>query len=692
MSTDIIVSLAAEKRKADVPGEDAPLTPTLHELYPEEFAFFKRAFVWSSQTKGFYTRRRYDPEFDDLGRKLPKWLPFKSKGRWQHLYPQLVNSLVEKHLDFERLCRACDLRDRLAPRTEETAFWLGMMAGTRTYADCIDLDSHDIIGWSPVPTRWHESKTGWFDGPHSYRYLPVVRPSLRFFQLAKIIYDTSPGRIWSFSSANLGLAVWKIHRSPTFTHNVYPAIDYYLQAAGLNGIEHYPRPARSPASLGKCHRRPCGMDSGIITCHGVITDPIEQIRAFMRPPQTPPFETILAVYREHLDLMYARFLSDGCSPQRTRLKREEKETLVESSRMVMESVKEWSRGGYVLDWDLIRNGEAHPDDEADDDDVLAPSSKRQDPLPEPLPVASSESELLEATEHPDCFHRADLMAVAGSSQWVQYVKFLVENGIPVEDKFCEVVSTLALWFGFVELFGEDRQRIKDVIRKYVATRHNGKVTRLIAGQNQETFDHVDRIVDNVLDGEGTEGKELFAELRQKRTSGQYKQVYYFEPEIMGQAAAPLLLTPQQLPLHLLCDDLIQQADGAGQQPEWHYEPDLTPLPDEIISRIKAAFGQAKRQLRRDKSGRYPTLDAITRLFNYLYSGRTIGSRRASQKLMVQMGFVNNSAKRTPIFRLLTGLLHKGGYLSTTASRLWTLDKTVVEAMRTQRVEQRQDAS
>jgi hypothetical protein len=59
-----------------------------------------------------------------------------------------------------------------------------------------------------------------------------------------------------------------------------------------------------------------------------------------------------------------------------------------------------------------------------------------------------------------------------------------------------------------------------------------------------------------------------------------------------------------------------------------------------------------------------------------------------------MGFVNNSSKRTPVFRLLekAELLHKGGYLSTTASRLWTLDKTVVEAMRTQRVEQRQDAS
>ena len=210
-----------------------------------------------------------------------------------------------------------------------------MMAGTKTYADCIDLDSHDIIGWNPMPTRWHESKTGWVAGPYSYRYLPVVRPSLRFFQIAKVIYDHFPNRIWSFSSANLGLAVWEIYSSPKFNHNVYPAIEHRLQAAGLNGVEHYPRPPRSPGSLGKCHRRPCGMDSGILTCNGVIADPIEQIRAFMHPPPTPPFETILAIYWERLEAMYELFLSQGESPQHTRLTKDEKQSLVESCQQVI---------------------------------------------------------------------------------------------------------------------------------------------------------------------------------------------------------------------------------------------------------------------------------------------------------------------------------------------------------------------
>jgi hypothetical protein len=681
VNKNIVVSQAEELRQADPHCEEVPRTLTLHELYPDEIRFFTQRFVWSSQTKGFYTRRRYDPECDDLGRQLPKWLPFKSNGRWQHLYPQLVDSLVEKHLDFERFCRTSHYPDRLVPRDWETAFWLAMMAGAKTYSHCIDLDSHDTIGWTPVPTRWHEGKTGWVAGPYSYRYLPVVRPSLRFFQIAKVIYDHLPNRMWSFSSANCGLAVWEIYSSPKFNHIVFPAVEQRLQAVGLNGVEHYPRPPRSPGSLGKCHRRPCGMDSGVLTCNGVIADPIEQIRAFMQPPATPPFETILAIYWERLEAMYGLFLSQGESLQHTHLTKDEKQSLVDSCQQVIASVKEWSRGGYVLDLDLINNEVSHSNEEPDEQDVTDSLAQPLDQL-ELLP----EIVLSEMAEYPECFYRADLKAVAGSSQWVQYVKFLIENGISAEDKLCEIISTLAFWFGYVELFGEDHQQIKDLLRTYVATRHNCKVTRLIAGKQEEVFAQVDRIVDSVLDSEDIEGKELFAELRQKRASGQYKQVYNFASQILEDSNSLSFLNPHNLPLYLICEDLIQEESDSLGPSEWNYQPDQTPLPDDVISRIQASFKQAKRQLRRDKANRYPTLDAIAELFNYLYAGRTIGSRRASQQLLVQMGFVNNSSKRTPLFRLLEkeGLLYKGGYLSTTKSRLWTLDKSVIEAMGRQR--------
>jgi hypothetical protein len=98
---------------------------------------------------------------------------------------------------------------------------------------------------------------------------------------------------------------------------------------------------------------------------------------------------------------------------------------------------------------------------------------------------------------------------------------------------------------------------------------------------------------------------------------------------------------------------------------------------------KVAACWRNKELREDMAtGRYPTLDSITRLFNFLFVGRRNGSRRASQKLLVQMGFPAKTSKRTAIFRVMEqeGLLYKGGYLSKTRSRLWTLDKVVIKAM------------
>ena len=74
-----------------------------------------------------------------------------------------------------------------------------MMAGKYTYNDCIDIDSHELIGWNSVPTRWHPKHLGEvLPGPISWRAVPVIRPSLRFFQIAKVVHDNFPNRIWTF--------------------------------------------------------------------------------------------------------------------------------------------------------------------------------------------------------------------------------------------------------------------------------------------------------------------------------------------------------------------------------------------------------------------------------------------------------------------------------------------------------------
>lgn len=656
---------------------------TLAELHPQEIAFFKRRFVWSSNTKGCYVRQRYEKLVIPSVMTIPKWCPLKTRGEWQHLYPALVDSLVEKHLDFERFYKLHSYRDRLSPDSHETAFWLGMMAGDHTYNDCIDLDSHDQIGWNPVPTIWHSSRTGSMNGPFSWRHVPVVRPSLRFFQIAKVIYDHFPSRIWAFSSANFGLAVWRVYDQAEITHVVHRKVEASLRAAGLT-VEHYPMPALS--GLGRCHRRPCGMDSAIITDDGLITDSIQQIRAFMAPPKTPSFENILKACFDGLRQSYELFLEQGESIDHKLIPDAERKFVVESCLAVLEGVEAWARAGCPIDRALISEvlQPAHEHDDAGDGD----QNFGCDDSDFEITYRSTDSD-----KYPDFFRKTDLKAVAKSGQWVQFVKFLVENGIPAEDRFTEVVSTLAKWFGFVELYGEERSRIKAVLTRFAMTRHNGKVSRLLAGQEEDVASHVGRIVDHVLDGEDTDGKQLFAEIRQKRAAGQYRHGNYeFVTEIMREQQDNLpSLQAEHTLSYLICGGLIQDSDPEEDTPEWSYQPDDTPLPDEVMNRIRTAFKTAKKQVRRNKTtGRFPVLDSITRFFNYIFCGRKSGTRRASLELLIQIGFPEKNSERDRIIAVLLndGLIQKGGYVATQKSRQWFLDSAVVMAIHDARLKQR----
>ena len=670
-------SIHAEEFRTETENPDR--LRTLAELHPKEIAFFKKRFVWSNNTSGCYVRHRYEKLVIPLVMTIPKWCPVKTRGEWQHLYPAMVDSLVEKHLDFEKFYKLHPPRDRFSPNTDETAFWFGMMAGEMTYNDCIDLDSHDQIGWNPVPTMWHSSRTGSVDGPYSWRHVPVVRPSLRFFQIAKVIHDHFPNRIWAFSSANFGLGVWKISDQPEPTHVVHRKIEASLQAAGLT-VEHYPMPALS--GLGRCHRRPCGMDSAIITDHGLITDPIHQIRAFMSPPNTPSFQTILEACCDGLRRSYDVFLKEGESIDHKLMSGEEKQFLVESCLDVLEVVEAWARSGYSIDRALITEVPKAVEDHEDVGDNGNIDLDECGFETEPVKVSD---------DFPEIFWQASLKAVNKSAQWVQFVEFLVNTGVPTDDKFNQVIMTLARWFGFVELFGEDADRIKTVLRRFALTKHNNKVTRLIVGHEEEVLSHVDRIVDHVLAHENSAGKELFARIRQKRATGQYKKNHFFESQILSnESISPS--SQQPLPsFYLICGGLISDSAPEEGESDWRCQPDHTPLPDEVMNRIRTAFQTAKRQIRIDKeTGRYSVLDSITRFFNYLFCGRKSGTRRASQDLLIQMGFPEKNSERDRIIAVLLadGLLHKGGYLATQKSRQWFLDTSVVMAIHEDRQKKR----
>jgi len=647
----------------------------LMEEFPVELTFFKQMFLWSGCNAGFYVRSAYEPQsFGDY--VLQKWRPFRSRGRWQPLYPELVDSLTKKHLDFDRFARFHLEKDRLQPRDDETAFWVGTMAGPTTLSHCIDIDSHDYIGWTSVPTRWHPSKTGYAPGPWSYRELPVIRPSLSFFRLAKRVHDHFPNRIWTISSANLGLGIWRLFKNPQITQILYRQQARRLAIAGVPSLEHYPKPATG-ASLGKCHRRPCGLDSAVITPTGVITDPIEQIRWFMNPGPTPTFSQILAAYWQALDRMYANFMQCGESVAHTRLSVELKAALVAECRQVIERVKCWVANNCLLE-------ESPPEPSISNTDA-EPTCGAHSAAIQANGWSLSEQVVPSQPEVPDCFAKVDLPTIVDNGQWLQFVKYVVENGIPAEDKFFEVISTLAKWFVFVEMHGKPLAEVSAVLKHFVLQRHNDKISRLNNGHADDVFEQVDRILAAVVKDESLAGLALFEDIRRKRATGRYADPWSFAPQIMRETTSSSL-SNTFLPSHLICGSLTKPPDATNPQKAWTYEPDNTPLPHFVVESIRSAFKAQKRQLRKGKDGTFPTLNAITRFFNFLFSGRKSGERRVSKELLIKMGFPTNGQKRSPIIKLLVSgdFVSKGGYLSLEKSRLWTLASDIVEAMRLNR--------
>ncbi len=284
-------------------------------------------------------------------------------------------------------------------------------------------------------------------------------------------------------------------------------------------------------------------------------------------------------------------------------------------------------------------------------------------------IVDQEQVVREQAHAPDIFRSVDLRAIDDSGQWVQFCVFLAQHGFPCHDRFLEVVSTLTKWLAFYELhhLWPDRTWIKDVLKRFCLTKHNGFITRITNGQIEEVFAHVERVVDDSIETTSLEGKQVFANMRLKRDNGCYPSIYRLERYLLAENDSDMSPT--------LCGGLILlQSDE-----KWSYHPDDSPLPDQLITQIKEGFCSAKRQLRRNKAGEYPVLQAITRLINYLYVGKNPGHRRASQQLFVQMGFPDKSAERRPIKKIMvrTGVLYEGDYQSQRQSRLYSLSKEVI---------------
>jgi hypothetical protein len=279
--------------------------------------------------------------------------------------------------------------------------------------------------------------------------------------------------------------------------------------------------------------------------------------------------------------------------------------------------------------------------------------------------------------HPDEFFTVDLRTINANGQWVDFCLFLATYGFPCDDRFVEVISTLAKWFAYYEFYSPeiDRKRTKEVLRVFCLNKHNNFITRLNYGQVEDVLTHVDRVVDSAIDSMTEAGLRAFAEMRATRNRGHYPIIHRLENLCTNSSTSPHSLCP------ILCG-VLRNEKTDGKTEDWTYLPDETELPEKMSLIILHGFQQAGIQLRKNKTGKYPTLEAITRFINYLYAGSNKGTRRASKILLEKMGFPAGSKKKERIKTILrqAGIIQIGDYRALSLSRSYTLTEEVLKIL------------
>lgn len=249
-----------------------------------------------------------------------------------------------------------------------------------------------------------------------------------------------------------------------------------------------------------------------------------------------------------------------------------------------------------------------------------------------------------------------------------------ENGLRCEDSFVAVISTLAKWLWFYELYDldpDDRfDRTVELLTSYIESKNNGFVTRLTNG-DMDVFKHIERIVRQYTGNVNDRGRSTFMQMRFKRDTRQYKIEYKIADIIECSTSSTSLISNRSIS----CDLLTEV--GEEERSKWVYVPDDTPLPEDLMQRVISGLKDNGINIRKNKDGEYPTMKAITRLINYLKDGGA-GGKRISQQLLEQMGFKNRTREKIKKALYQIPVVHDGGYRSKTASRKYVLDHSVVE--------------
>ena len=221
---------------------------------------------------------------------------------------------------------------------------------------------------------------------------------------------------------------------------------------------------------GRCLRRPFGADYRTITPEGVLDDWMEQVEYFEHDGRTPPFERIVRaivaeVRRQVVEYRNTRF-------QEHRRPRREIDELIER------------RSREIIDW----FGAGCPDR------IVEPESEQKSEeivLPHPPGLSAHIS-----TNTPSAtrlVHGA-WMERLRDGRWARGLLDIAKNGLPEPDCVGPVLVELAKWLYWVELFempeAERKGEVRRLLTCYVQTKHNGHVTRLLNGDDEDVLRQV----------------------------------------------------------------------------------------------------------------------------------------------------------------------------------------------------------
>ena len=174
--------------------------------------------------------------------------------------------------------------------------------------------------------------------------------------------------------------------------------------------------------FGRCFRRPFGQDYCTITESGLLTDWIDQLNYFEHNAATPSFAAIYSALRSKLLKQWNLYEHCG-RPIRDRFPQTQRIDTAHLRRQ-LETSDAWAAEGFPTDPPPVSVSSRT-------NEPASPSGKQASPTVSTCAITLSE---------------------VCNQDWLQKCESWARNGLPCEDSLFLVVSQLARWLYFVELF------------------------------------------------------------------------------------------------------------------------------------------------------------------------------------------------------------------------------------------------